>query len=569
MRNSEKMPQNCCVPECKKKVYVEDGEKISYFKFPDQVKERDMFMKWIAAIRRDVGEHFKVTEHTKVCSRHFKPGDIVKAIAGRKRTLLATAVPSRFPWKKGSPVKRKAPKRRSPIKRKSAAKTTTTNAEDVSTCDVSITAQKKGSPVKRKAPTRRSPIKRKSAAKTTTTNAEDVSTCDVSITAQKSECQVLTSTSTYSEPCIDDQELQDISRDLKVENERLVQELCKVKVRQENLESEVEELTRRNSVLQARVFHVDRFDSDKDVAFYTGFPNRSVFESVFAFLDPGRNGENIIYWHSQSDESDTVNNRYDEDAPKQGRPRHLTLKDEYFLTLCRLRQGFKEDHLAHLYGISQTTVSRVIISWINFMYLKFSTIPVWPSRVQIDKHMPADFKERYPSTRVIIDCTEIRCQMPKSMRLNSELFSSYKNHTTLKSLVGISPGGALTFVSQLYTGHLSDREIVTRSGFLKLPFNRGDAVMADKGFTVEDLLPLGVSLNIPPFLGSKGQMSPEEVVETQSIAALRIHVERAINKIKNFHIWDSVVPFTNFTVVNQMWAVCAMLCNFQNSIISE
>ena len=471
MRNSEKMPQNCCVPECKKKVYVEDGEKISYFKFPDQVKERDMFMKWIAAIRRDVGEHFKVTEHTKVCSRHFKPGDIVKAIAGRKGTLLATAVPSRFPWKKGSPVKRKAP-------------------------------------------TRRSPIKRKSAAKTTTTNAEDVSTCDVSITAQKSECQVLTSTSTYSEPCIDDQELQDISRDLKVENERLVQELCKVKVRQENLESEVEELTRRNSVLQARVFHVDRFDSDKDVAFYTGFPNRSVFESVFAFLDPGRNGENIIYWHSQSDESDTVNNRYDEDAPKQGRPRHLTPKDEYFLTLCRLRQGFKEDHLAHLYGISQTTVSRVIISWINFMYLKFSTIPVWPSRVQIDKHMPADFKERYPSTRVIIDCTEIRCQMPKSMRLNSELFSSYKNHTTLKSLVGISPGGALTFVSQLYTGHLSDREIVTRSGFLKLPFNRGDAVMADKGFTVEDLLPLGVSLNIPPFLGSKGQMSPEEVVET-------------------------------------------------------
>ena len=41
--------------------------------------------------------------------------------------------------------------------------------------------------------------------------------------------------------------------------------------------------------------------------------------------------------------------------------------------------------------------------------------------------------------------------------------------------------------------------------------------MADKGFTVEDLLPLGVPLNIPPFLGSKGQTSPQEVVETQSI----------------------------------------------------
>lgn len=90
--------------------------------------------------------------------------------------------------------------------------------------------------------------------------------------------------------------------------------------------------------------------------------------------------------------------------------------------------------------------------------------------------------------------------------------------------------------------------------------------MADKEFNVEDLLPLGVSLNTPAFLRNKGQMSPEEVVETQSIASLRIHVERGINKIKNFHIWDSIVPaFTMFGVVNQIWSVCVMLCNFQLS----
>ena len=71
--------------------------------------------------------------------------------------------------------------------------------------------------------------------------------------------------------------------------------------------------------------------------------------------------------------------------------------------------------------------------------------------------------------------------------------------------------------------------------------------MVDKGFTVEDLLPLGVSLNIPPFWGSKPwQISPQEVAETQSIASLRIHVEREIKKIKNFHILDSIVPFTMF-----------------------
>lgn len=74
--------------------------------------------------------------------------------------------------------------------------------------------------------------------------------------------------------------------------------------------------------------------------------------------------------------------------------------------------------------------------------------------------------------------------MPSSLQRNGELFSSYKNHKTLKGLVGIYPGGAVTFISQLYTGSISDREIVRRSGFLELPFDDEDPVMADKGFTI-------------------------------------------------------------------------------------
>ena len=113
----------------------------------------------------------------------------------------------------------------------------------------------------------------------------------------------------------------------------------------------------------------------------------------------------------------------------------------------------------------------------------------------VDRTMPEAFNSKYKSTRVIIDCTEVKCQMPSSLQLNGELFciSSYKNHTTLKGLVGISPGGAITFISQLYTGSVSDREIIRRSGFLDLPFDDKDSVMANKGFTIQDLLPLGIS----------------------------------------------------------------------------
>ena len=87
--------------------------------------------------------------------------------------------------------------------------------------------------------------------------------------------------------------------------------------------------------------------------------------------------------------------------------------------------------------------------------------------------------------------------------------------TQLKSLIGISPHGAITFVSSLYTGEISDKEITRCSGILDL-VEAGDSVMADKGFDIEDLLRgKSVSLNLPPFLESRSQFSAAEVQEGQ------------------------------------------------------
>ena len=167
------------------------------------------------------------------------------------------------------------------------------------------------------------------------------------------------------------------------------------------------------------------------------------------------------------------------------------------------------------------------------MYLRFGTINLWPTRDDIVKTMSEDFKVKYPKTRVILDCTEFKCQMPSSLLLNTRLFSSYKNHTTLKGLVGISPSGAITFLSQLYSGSISDREIVERSEILDLPFDDGDGVMANKGFSIDDLLPLGVLLNIPPFLGHYDQIPPEDVVKDGAYYCYCAHVLR-ISRYSDF-----------------------------------
>ena len=79
--------------------------------------------------------------------------------------------------------------------------------------------------------------------------------------------------------------------------------------------------------------------------------------------------------------------------------------------------------------------------------------------------MPKSFKHLYPFTRVIIDATEIFIETPALSELQQMTFSSYKNKSTVRTykvLIGISPGRAVTFVSSLYPGSISDKELTKK-----------------------------------------------------------------------------------------------------------
>ena len=143
-------------------------------------------------------------------------------------------------------------------------------------------------------------------------------------------------------------------------------------------------------------------------------------------------------------------------------------------------------------GLSQPTVSRIITTWVNFLYLKLKDIQLWMPRELVQANMPQQFKKQYPTTRVIIDATEIYVKQPKLPELQQMTFSNYKNDNTYKGLVGISPNGVNTFISSLYPGSISDKELTRRCGILDL-LEPGDSVMADRRFDIEeDLALLGV-----------------------------------------------------------------------------
>ena len=225
--------------------------------------------------------------------------------------------------------------------------------------------------------------------------------------------------------------------------------------------------------------------------------------------------------------------------------------------------------MSYLFDVADSTISNTFLTWINFLYLRLGSLPIWPELKDIK--LPESMKEKYPNCKTIIDCVEFKVEIPSSLYTHKMFYSDYKSHTTVKALVGIIPGGGFSFVSSLYPGSISDKEITVKSGILNhLLWKPGEGLMVDRGFTIQDYTgTLGIELIIPDFLQGREQLSEIEIVHTQQIANKRIHVERMIQRLKCWHVFDRIIPMNMMGSLNQVVTVCSLLCNFQNPIIAD
>eukprot|EP00118_Oscarella_pearsei_P008185 m.41372 g.41372 ORF g.41372 m.41372 type:complete len:222 (+) comp33148_c0_seq1:733-1398(+) len=165
--------------------------------------------------------------------------------------------------------------------------------------------------------------------------------------------------------------------------------------------------------------------------------------------------------------------------------------------------------------------SRIWRSWIMLMYDRLRQLPIWPTKETVTAKMAEGFKELYPTTRVIIDCTHVFIETLSGTRAQSETYSCYKHHNSAKGLIGIYPHGSVSFVSELYGGRATDNALAKTCGLINY-LEVGDSVMADRGFEIENLLSQrGVQLNSPPFMNGKPQLSIQQEVQTRRIASLR------------------------------------------------
>ena len=493
----------------------ESKQEFLFFKFP---KSKAEINDWCNLIKRRNGKDgFVVKENsTYICSKHFHVADIYRAPGGTRHSLIKGSRPKLHSWNtfgEGLGKSRKPPSyRTSPRKKMRLDLDVISNQED-NICDFSVqTGQEKVS----------------QSCNENTVDSLNPNTSAVPTTFAF------------------------VPDDSEKEKERLKEELFNLKTKLQEMEQENEKLKNDN-------FCDYVLSSDKICNHYTGFPSVKILEAILNFLDPGKNGENMVLYNSQLANEDET----------RGRKRALSPMISFILTLARLRRNFGVKHLMYLFKTSEGTVINTILTWINYMYIKLGSLCIWPNASQVKRNMPNSMKEKFPNVKCIIDCVEFKIAVPSSLVLHKLMYSDYKSHTTVKALVGIAPGGGFTFISSVFPGSISDKDITVKSGLLnRQMWELGEELMADRGFTIEEYLsPLGVKLVIPSFLKGREQFTEEEVIKSQQIINKGIHVERMIQQLKCFHIFDGVIPLHMIGSLNQIITVCALLFNFQEPII--
>ncbi|KAH8021218.1 hypothetical protein HPB51_013319 [Rhipicephalus microplus] len=93
-------------------------------------------------------------------------------------------------------------------------------------------------------------------------------------------------------------------------------------------------------------------EDEKKLRYYTGFTSRKSFDSFWSLLEP--DAKKLRFWQMKETENEDRNFI-------------LPLKTQLVLVLMRLRLGLDGLDLAYRFGVSTSTVSRIWVTWLDFL----------------------------------------------------------------------------------------------------------------------------------------------------------------------------------------------------------
>lgn len=215
----------------------------------------------------------------------------------------------------------------------------------------------------------------------------------------------------------------------------------------------------------------------------------------------------------------------------------LDYRDQLLMTVIWLRVYPTNEVLAYLFGVSDSTVSRIVNRVLPLLAANGKDTFKMPDPKRKHRRQLTDLVNEVPDLDVVIDSFEQRVQRHRDRNEADRYFSGKKRQNTLKSQLTVDAyTGKIIHVSESVVGPTSDITLLKDSGLLEaLPKGlNGGGDLAYVG--IAELLP---GRGFTPRRKPREKPRPaEDVVYNTAFSRKRIVVENSIGRVRRYEALD-------------------------------
>jgi hypothetical protein len=217
-----------------------------------------------------------------------------------------------------------------------------------------------------------------------------------------------------------------------------------------------------------------------------------------------------------------------------GRNATLVGRDQVLLTVVWLRVYPTHEVLGYLFGVSDSTVSRVIARVLPLLEQAGRDTMRMPDPGRKRRRSLDQLLSHTPELAVVIDSFEQKVQRPKDPNERERFYSGKKKTHTLKSQVAVNEEtGAVVDVGDSVPGPTADMNLLAQSGLMeRLPDGVGG---------IGDLAYVGIDKLHPQALGASPRRKPrgkprppEDSAYNTAFSRRRIIVENTIGRLRRY-----------------------------------
>jgi len=269
-------------------------------------------------------------------------------------------------------------------------------------------------------------------------------------------------------------------------------------------------------------------DSPETVKYFTGIPSKYDFDVFYDLLK--EKARTMRYWNGKTWNSSG--------EAKRQKSHRIDLKNQLFLTLCRLKRGFTTKELGFFFGVDPVFVSCIFITFCKLIESELCDLYLRDYQPATEfAGLPEIVQTHYPKLYATLRITEIRLETRPCLNFNSK-FLPKRQAPTFKVLFLFTPNGHIFFISPIYPGKSSDRHVILESKvFDMIPAE--SEVFVDKEFDVsEECISRQLQLHVFPH-DSSHTLTEDDPWEIKLMTKCKSRMEKLIGLMRYFRIFDN------------------------------